>query len=330
MKAIVAQALGPPETFAIEDLAARALGPDDLRIAVHFAGVSFVDVLTATGGYQVKPPTPFIPGSEFSGVVLETGSAVTGFAPGDRVAAGGFGGIFAEEVVVPARSANRIPENAPMAEAAVLRASYLTAGYALVHRARLQAGETVLVLGAGGAVGIAAVQIAVAHGAVIIASASSDAKRALALASGAAHAVDSGAADWRDEIKRLTDGRGVDVVVDPLGDLHTERAFRALRWNGRHLVVGFAAGEIPRLPTNLALLKGGSLIGIDLRQVGEKEPDLLAAVSKEVFELFAAGRLRPPVARAYAFEDFIAAMQAAAKGDSAGRILLQMPAAGRA
>jgi NADPH2:quinone reductase len=327
MRAVVARTLGPPETLGIETVARAPLGPAEARVGIHYAGVSFVDVLTAGGGYQVKPPTPFVPGSEFSGVVLEAGPEATTFAPGDRVSGGAFGGVFAEEIVVPVNRLQRVPAGASMAEASVLRASFFTAYNAVVDRAQVKAGETVLVLGAGGAVGVAAVQVAKAFGATVIASASSQAKRALALDHGATHAVDSNAPDWREQIKQLTGGAGLDIVVDPVGGAFTERAFRALRWGGRHLVIGFAAGGIPKLPTNLALLKGGALLGIDLRQLGEREPEALEALARNVARLFDAGAVRPPIARIYPLADFVAAMQAAAAGESAGRIVLRMPLA---
>jgi NADPH2:quinone reductase len=327
MRAVVARELGPPETFRIEDIAAKPLAPGQVRVAIHYAGVSFVDVLSARGAYQVKPQTPYTPGSEFSGVVLEVGEGVTEFAPGDRVFGSNSGGVFAEEIVCAATSLVTVPAGADMAEAAVLRTSYLTVVYALRNRAQVRAGETVLVLGAGGGVGIAAVEVAKAYGAVVIGSASTEDKRRLALARGAAHVVDSQAADWRDQIKALTDGKGVDVVVDPLGDAQTERAFRALSWNGRHLVIGFAAGEIPRLPTNLALLKGAALLGVDLRQFAAREPEAYKIASQEVLDLFASGAVHPPIAHACPLEEFVAAMQAAAAGKAAGRIVLKMPAA---
>jgi NADPH2:quinone reductase len=327
MKAVLARAFGPPETFAIEDVPRVPLNAEDVRIETHYAGVSFVDVLTAAGRYQLELPLPFIPGSEVAGIVREVGSAVRGIVPGDAVCGGALGGVFAEEIVLPAHTVQKVPHGRSLMEAAVLRASYVTAYYALTRRAHLQTDETVLVLGAGGAVGIAAIQLAVLMGAKPIASASSEAKRALALENGALHAIDSRADDWRSQVKALTGGKGVDVVVDTLGGEFTERAFRALRWNGRHLVIGFAAGTIPSLPVNLALLKGAALIGVDLRQFGINEPAAFAAMCDEVLALFARDAVRPPIDRVFPFDDFRAAMAAAAKGDSAGRILLRMPAA---
>jgi len=327
MKAVVAHVLGTPETLAIEDWTCRSPASGEVRTGICYAGVSFVDVLTAAGGYQVKPPTPFIPGSDFSGIVLEVGAGVAGLAPGDRVCGGSFGGVFAEEIVTAATSVTRIAEDADMAEAAVLRSSYLTACYALWHTAKIQPGEVVLVLGAGGAVGIACVQLAKAYDAVVIASASSAAKRELALANGAAHAIDSNAADWRDQIKAITGGKGVNVTIDPIGGDHSERALRSLAWGGRHIVVGFAAGSIPKLPTNIILLKGGAVMGIDVRQLGIHEPAIFHAIASELDQLVATGVARPPIAAVLPLEQFAEAMVLAQSGTSAGRIVLKMPAA---
>jgi NADPH2:quinone reductase len=313
--------------MSVEEVPSPSCGPAQVRVGVHFAGVSFVDVLTATGGYQVRPPTPFIPGSEFSGVVLEVGAEVAGVARGARVAGGAFGGAMAEELVISAAGLTVVPAGVDLAQAAVIRANFMTAVYALARRAELKSSETVLVLGAGGAVGIAAIQVGKALGARLIGSASSEDKRALALACGASAVVDSNAPDWRDQIKALTDGRGVDIVVDPLGGEHTERAFRALAWNGRHLVIGFAAGQIPKLPANLALLKGAALLGVDLRQFEAKQPGAFCEVAAEVARLTAAGKARPPIARVYPIENYVEAMRLAKSGAAAGRILLKMPAA---
>lgn len=327
MKAVIARELGPPETLLLEDVPSRVPGPNEVRVAVHYAGVSFVDVLIASGGYQLKPPVPFIPGTECSGIVIEAGSDVRDLVPGDRVTAGGIGGIFAEELVLPADMAAKVPAGVDMAEAAVVRSSYLTALYALKNRACLQAGETVLVLGAAGAVGIAAVQIARHYGAHVIASASSAEKCELAIRQGATAAIRSGAPDWRDQLKALTDGRGVDIVIDPLGGDHTERAFRSLAWKGRHVVIGFAAGDIPRLPTNLALLKGAVLTGVDVRQFGIREPEEAQACRHEVDRLMAEGVARPPIARIFPLDDYQEAMKLAATGTALGRVVLQMPVA---
>lgn len=322
-RAVIADAFGPPETFALRDLPARALTPGQVRVAIRAAGISYVDVLTATGKYQVKPPLPFVPGSEAAGIVSEVGSEVTGLTVGDHVVASGWGGMFAEEAMLPARSVRRIPAGMDLIEAAVFPVSYATAWHALVDRGQVQPGETVLVLGAGGATGYAAVQVAKHRGARVIASASSEAKRALAMAGGADAAVEARADDWRDQVKQANGGRPVDVVFDPVGGDATDPAFRCLGWGGRHLVIGFPGG-IAALRTNLPLLKGAALVGVDIRQFGEIEPDKAEANRDRTFELAATGGLRPAIARSYPLEDFAAAMTDAASGQSAGRIVLTM------
>ncbi|WP_422061560.1 NADPH:quinone oxidoreductase family protein [Sphingopyxis sp.] len=294
-----------------------------MSISIRAAGISFVDVLTAGGGYQVKPPVPFIPGSECAGVVTAVGDDVSGLAVGDRVVGSGWGGMFAEAVNLPAQTVRKMPVALSFAEAAVFPVSYATAWHALVDRAKLQADETLLVLGAGGATGYAAVQIGKYLGARVIGSASSDAKRALATAGGADAVVDARGDDWRDQVKAANDGKGVDVVFDPVGGDATDPAFRSLGWNGRHLVIGFPGG-IAALRTNLPLLKGASLVGVDIRQFGLFEPEKSEANRDAVFALAAEGKLRPAIAQSYRIEDFRTAMEDAATGKSAGRIVLAM------
>ena len=291
-------------------------------MGVRSVGLSFVDVLIATGGYQVKPPTPFTPASEFAGVIEALGEGVTSLAVGDRVAVASFGGALAEQAVVSARACSHMPDGQSFDEAAVFRTAYITAWHGLVQRGRLAAGETVLVLGAGGAVGAASVQLAKVLGARVIASASSPDKRILAQAMGADAVLETGSADWRDQIKALTEGRGVDLVVDPVGGEISEAAFRSMGWRGRHLVIGFVAG-IPRIPTNLALLKGADLLGIDIRQVGEKEPHLMAEAAERLAELVVAGKLKPKIAEVYPLDRYAEAMAAVFGGQVAGRIVVR-------
>ena len=322
-RAVIAEAFGPPESYALRDLVPRALGPNEVRVTIKAAGISYVDVLTAAGQYQVKPPLPFIPGSEAAGIVSEVGGEVTGLAPGDRVVASGWGGMFAEEAVLHQHALRPIPDGMDLIEAAVFPVSYATAWHALVDRGQVRPGEAVLVLGAGGATGYAAVQVAKHLGARVIASASSEDKRALALAGGADVAVEARAEDWRDQVRAANGGRPVDVVFDPVGGEATDPAFRCLGWGGRHLVIGFPGG-IAALRTNLPLLKGAALIGVDIRQFGEIEPDKANANREETFRLAATGVLKPAIARTYALADYAAAMTDAASGQSAGRIVLTM------
>lgn len=322
-RAVIADELGPPENYRLDQRDPGPPGPDQVRVAIHAAGVSYVDVLTAGGGYQVRPPVPFVPGSECAGVVEAVGIGVSDLAPGDAVVASGWGGMFADVAVLPARNVRPAPAGLSMVEAAVFPVSYQTARHALVDRAQLRPGETLLVLGAGGATGYAAIQLGRHLGARVIASASSEAKRALALAGGADVAVDARAPDWRDQLREANDGKGVDVVFDPVGGATTETAFRALGWNGRHLVVGFTAG-MTQLRTNLPLLKGASLVGVDIRQFGLFEPEAAAANSAAVFALAGEGVLKPAIGQTYPLEDFAAAMTAAASGETVGRIVLTM------
>lgn len=322
-RAVMADELGPPDAYRLVDHDPGPPSPTQVRISVRAAGISFVDVLTAAGRYQVKPPVPYIPGSECAGVVDATGDEVRDFAVGDRVVGSGWGGMFANAVNLPARTIRSMPQALSFEEAAVFPVSYATAWHALVDRGRLQAGETLLVLGAGGATGYAAVQIGKYLGARVIGSASSESKRALAAAGGADAVIDARADDWRDQVKAANGGQAVDVVFDPVGGEATESAFRSLAWNGRHLVIGFPAG-IAALRTNLPLLKGASLIGVDIRQFGIFEPEKSAANRDAVFGLAAEGKLRPAIARSYALADFQAAMEDAAAGKSAGRIVLTM------
>lgn len=321
--ALIADQLGPVDNYSLREHDPGQPGEGQVRIRIRAAGISYVDVLTAAGNYQVKPPVPFIPGSECAGVVEAVGGGVTGFAPGDEVVASGWGGLFADVTVLPARMVQPKPAGLDFAEAAVFPVSYATAWHALVDRGHLQSGETLLVIGAGGATGYAAVQVGKHLGARVIALASSEDKRALALAGGADVAIDGRAEDWRDQVKLANGGKGIDVVFDPVGGAMTEAAFRSLGWNGRHLVIGFPAG-MTALRTNLALIKGASLIGVDIRQFGIFEAAKSEANRAKIFALAGDGSLKPAIAQRHPFAHWKAAMEAAASGESAGRIVLVM------
>jgi NADPH2:quinone reductase len=322
-RAVIADQLGPIANYSLRAHDPGPPTPSQIRIAIRAAGVSFVDVLTAEGKYHVTPATPFIPGSECAGVIEAMGAEVSGFSIGQRVVATGFGGIFAEVVNLNARSVWPMPDNLGFEVAAVFPVSYTTVWHALVDRAHVQKGETLLVLGAGGATGYAAVQIGKHLGARVIASASSEAKRQLALAGGADVALNARSDSWREDVTVANDGKALDVVFDPVGGAATEPAFRALGWNGRHLIVGFPAG-ITSFRTNLPLLKGASLMGVNLRQFGERELARAEANRDKVFALAKQGLLKPVVAQRYSLEQFAAAMAAAARGDGAGRIVFTM------
>lgn len=322
-RAVIADVFGPPEQYELLELPQRALAHGEVRVSIKAAGISYVDVLTAEGRYQVKPPLPFCPGSEAAGIVSEIAPDVIRIKVGDRVSISNWGGMFAEAVVLPESSVQPLPADMDFAEAATFPVSYATAWHALVDRALLRPGETLLVLGAGGATGYAAVQIGRHLGARVIGSASSEAKRALAMAGGADAVIEARADDWREQVKAANYGKPVDVVFDPVGGDSTDPAFRSLGWGGRHLVVGFPGG-IASLRTNLPLLKGASLVGVDIRQFGEFEPAKAAANRRATFALAAAGVLRPAIARRYPLEQFREAMNEAAAGTSAGRIVLTM------
>jgi len=323
-RAVFGETLGAPETYRLIEHDPGQPGAGQVRYAIRAAGISYVDVLVAAGKYQLQPKTPFIPGSECAGIIESVGAGVTQFKPGDRIIAGTFGKTFCEAAVAPVNDVIHCPDRLSFEEAATFKVNYLTAYYALVQRGRVQAGETVLVLGAAGGVGYAAIQIAKALGANVIASASSEMKRQVCLQGGADIAIDARSPSWRDDLKAANNGKGVDVVVDPVGGDSTEPAFRSLAWNGRHLVIGFVGGGIPKLPTNLALLKGASLIGVDIRQFGIFEPELAAKNVDALFALQAAHNLRPYIGKSFPIEEYVDAMNLAASGECVGRVVLRM------
>lgn len=303
MKAVLCKAWGPPETLVVEDIDAPVPGPGQILIDVKAAGVNFPDTLIIEKKYQFVPELPFSPGSEVAGVVEALGDGVTGFKPGDRVLGSiGWGG-FAEKAVADAERVMRIPGDMPFDLASAFVLVYGTSLYALKNRAQLQAGETLLVLGAGGGVGIAAVEIAKSMGARVIAAASSDEKLALCREHGADEFINYSTEDLRERIKALTGGKGPDVIYDPVGGSLTELAFRSIAWDGRHLVIGFAAGEIPKIPLNLALLKSGSLVGVFWGAFLRRDEKQTEQHMKELFELYTSGKVKPPVTRSYSLAE---------------------------
>lgn len=324
IRAVAVPAFGDPSNFELQTVNRPGPAEGEVQIRVHAAGISFVDVLTARGLYQIKPPLPFIPGSEFSGTIEAVGAGVSPSRIGERVCAIVDGGALAEVAVVASAQARRIPDTMGFPEASVFLASYSTSYHALAQRGALTAGETLLVLGAGGAIGYAACEIGKALGAYVIASASSEEKRTLALQSGADAVVESNSPQWRDAVKAAANGRPIDVVVDPVGDPMTEPAFRTLGRNGRLLVLGFAGGGIAKLPVNLALLKNAALVGVNVRDFEANERAQSEANIEHLFALYARGLLRPPIARAYPLEHFVEAMIDAGGGRNAGRVIISM------
>lgn len=310
-------------------------GPNDVLIKVDTCGVVLGETLIARGLYQVQPIRPFVAGCEFSGTVVEKGKDATDFKVGDRVAVTGFigdsrvdrriVGSLAQYSAVPTRNVVKLPDNISLERAALFRSNNETSYFGL-YKGNLKPGETLLVLGASGGTGYAAVQIGKAMGARVIASCSTEEKRRIALEGGADVAIDSLAPDWREQVEELTGGKGLDVVYDPVGGSQTERAFRALGWNGRLVVIGFACGEIAKLPANLPLLKGASMLGANLLQGYKYEWEETVKQRRQLMEWFGEGKIDvPPIAKRYSLDDAQTAYTEIAKGETAGRIVVKMP-----
>jgi NADPH2:quinone reductase len=301
MRAVVCRELGPPENLVLEEREAWPPGPGELRIAVRACGVNFVDALFVQGLYQIKPEPPFVPGSEIAGVVEAVGEGVESLAVGDRVLAlTGLNG-FSEQVIVAAEAAAPIPEGLDFAQAAAFIQSYATALLALGQRGALQSGETLLVLGAAGGVGLAAIDVGKALGARVIAAASSPEKLELCRQAGADLTLDYANEDLKLRAKELSGG-GVDVVLDPVGGAYAEPALRTLRPGGRYLVIGFASGEIPRFPLNLVLLKSCQVVGVVWGGTARRDPAINDRLRGELADLLAAGKLRPRHPKTYPLE----------------------------
>ncbi|QPF87466.1 NADPH:quinone oxidoreductase family protein [Bradyrhizobium genosp. L] len=324
MKAVVVEQYASIDQIGLKDIAMPEPAPGEVRIRVHAASIGFVDGLKVEGRYQTKDPLPFTPGAEFAGVVDAVGNDVVGIAPGTRVMGAARSGGLAEYVTVPAAAVELMPDRLSMEAAAAFRTNYLTALYALGERGALRAGEQLLVLGAAGGTGIAAIQVGKLLGARVIAAASTEAKRDYAASFGADAVIDYTEPDWRDALKQSTDGHGADVIFDPVGGEVSLQAFRSIAWNGRHLVVGFAAGTIPALPFNLPLLKGGLLIGVDAAQIARREPEALARVTAQLSAWLNDGRLSPVVGKVFAFEDFRAAFKTMQTRAALGKMVVRI------
>jgi len=295
MRAVLCKELGGPEKLVLEEVPSPPLRDAAVRIAIHAAGVNFADSLLIAGQYQDRPPLPFIPGMEVSGVVTEVASGVTHVKPGDRVLASVGRGGYAEEIVAEADIVHRIPDAMDFVTAAGFPVAYSTSHGAYAWRGRLKAGEWVLVLGASGGVGLTAVEIAKAMGATVIAAAGGAEKLAVAERAGADHLVDYRREDLRERVKAITGGRGVDVVYDPVGGDAFDQGLRCIAWEGRIIVIGFAAGRIPQIPANLVLVKNIDVIGFFWGSYRRYKPHLMAQSYQQLFAWFAAGKLKPHV-----------------------------------
>lgn len=325
MRAIVCEQLGSADQLVMRDLPVEALGPDAVRVRVAGCGVNFPDTLIIQGQYQVRPPLPFSPGAEMAGVVVEVGGKVEALAPGDRVMGVFSHGCYREELVAPAQSLVRVPAGMDLDQAAVFPMAYGTSYHALKQRGRLQPGETVLVLGAAGGVGLAAVELAKAMGAGrVIAAVGSAEKEARVRSAGADEVILYAEASLKSEVKRLTGGQGVDVIYDPVGGDVFAEAVSCLAWGGRLLVVGFAAGEIPKLAMNKLLLKGAAAVGVFWGAFALREPAVNAQNFQELAQFWAAGHLRPHIHQRYALEDVPVALQALGGRRVQGKLLIEV------
>jgi NADPH2:quinone reductase len=324
MKAVLCKAFGPAETLVLEEIASPEAKKNEILLEVHAAGVNFPDTLIIEGKYQFKPPFPFSPGGEAAGVVKSVGEKVTHLKVGDRVMALTGWGSFAEEVAVPGYNAMPVPASMDFASAAAFGMTYGTSMHALKQRANLQPGETLLVLGASGGVGLAAVEIGKAMGAKVIAAASSAEKLEVAKAAGADELINYSESNLKDEVKRLTGGQGADVIYDPVGGDLFDAAIRSIAWNGRLLVVGFASGRIPELPVNLTLLKGAAVVGVFWGAFAQRQPQDNAANFQQLFAWHAEGKLKPLVSKTFPLAQAAEAINMLGQRKAVGKVVVQV------
>ncbi len=332
MKAVLCKEFGPPEALVIETVPSPEPGPGQVRLAVKACGVNFPDTLIIQNKYQFKPPLPFSPGGEVAGVVDAVGEGVTAVKVGDRVIGSTGWGGFAEEVVVDQDKAIPIPDSMPMTEASAFILTYGTSHYALKDRAQIKPGENLLVLGAAGGVGLAAVELGKVMGARVIAAASSEDKLETCKRHGADEGIlyPSGRLDREqqkalsDQIKAATGGQGADVVYDPVGGDYAEPAIRATNWEGRFLVIGFAAGDIPKVPLNLALLKSCQIVGVFWGAFVARDPQRNKEHVAELMKWYTEGKIRPHVSSVYPFNDYAPAMNELLERRAKGKVVLEV------
>lgn len=321
MRAVRCHELTGPASLRVDELPDPVPAAGEVLVDVRAAGVNFPDVLITKGEYQFKPPTPFIPGGEISGVVAAVGEGVKTIAPGDRVAGTMVFGAYAEKVVLPELALVKLPDAVSFEVGAATLLTYATTIHALVDRAAIRSGETLLVLGAAGGVGLAAVELGKALGARVIAAASTDEKVAFCKAHGADEGIAYGREDLKARVKALAP-QGVDVVYDPVGGAYAEAALRSIAWEGRYLVVGFASGEIPKIPLNLTLLKGCQIVGVFWGSFAMREPEKNRAHAVTLFQWVASGKLRPHVDKVFPFAQAGAALERIARREVMGKLVL--------
>lgn len=322
MRAVVCKQHGPPESLVVEEVPSPVPGPGEVVVSMRAASLNFPDVLIIQNKYQVKPALPFSPGSELSGVVKDVGDGVTRVKPGDRVLALTTYGAFAEDVKTHESRLLPMPDGMDFPTAAAFSMTYGTSDHALSDRGALKAGETLLVLGAAGGVGLAAVEIGKALGARVIACASTAEKLEVCRAHGADGTINYTTDDLRERVKALTGGRGIDVVYDAVGGPYTEPALRSTAWRGRLLVVGFASGEIPKIPLNLALLKGCSIVGVFWGDFARREPEAFAARAQQLGAWFREGKLKPHVSTILPLDRVVDALNLMASRQVHGKVVL--------
>jgi len=322
MKAVLCKAFGPPESLVIESVESPTPGHGQVVVSVKACGVNFPDTLIIQGKYQFKPPLPFSPGSEVAGIVKEVGTGVERVKIGDRVIASSAYGGFAEEVVSEVEAVIPMPDGLDFDIASAFVLTYGTCLHALKDRANLQPGERLLVLGAAGGIGLAAIEIGTVLGAHVIAAASTDEKLAVCRQHGASEVINYSTEDLKERIRVLTNGQGVDVVIDPVGGNYSEAVLRAMAWNGRFLVIGFTAGEIPRIPLNLPLLKGFSIVGVFWGSFVARDPERNQANIQQLLGWLQEGKLRPRISARYPLERAADALNDIINRKATGKIVL--------
>ena len=322
MRAVLCKELGMPEALVVEEVSSPKADKGQVLISVKACGVNFPDTLIIQGKYQFKPELPFSPGGEVAGVIKSVGPGVDSVAVGDRVIAFSTWGGFAEELVVDSSRLVKISDQMDFQTASAFILTYGTSYHALKDRAQLQSGETLLVLGASGGVGLAAIQLGKSLGATVIAAASTPEKLGVCEENGADHIINYSKEDLRARVKEITEGKGVDVVYDPVGGALSEKALRDMSWRGRFLVVGFAVGDIPRAPLNIPLLKGCSIVGVFWGEFTKREPSLNAQNNSELMELFDRGEVKPHIHKVYPLEDASEALNDLMEKKVSGKVVL--------
>ena len=324
MKAVLCHKFGPPESLQLETIDPPLPGAGEALIDVKATALNFPDVLMIEGKYQSQPPLPFSPGGEVAGVVSAVGVGVSEVKVGDRVFAGCGHGGMREALCVKAKELRSIPSDMSFVQASGISTTYGTSYYALKQRANLKPGENLLVLGAGGGVGIAAVELGRAMGARVIAAASTQEKRDAALKAGAHEVIDYSDGELKDKVKALTDGKGADVIYDPVGGELFDQVIRCINWDGRVLVVGFAAGDIPRLPINLVLLKSCQVVGVFYGAFIAREPEETAQNFREVLDLYNQGKINPLVGQTFPLTDYAQALRCLSERRAIGKVVVEL------